>query len=188
MITTPDYGALSETGVDAPMMSYFVRFDRPGTHYVWVRGWGGDLEGEGRGDSLHVGLNGALAPEGGQLEGFPTSAWHWSGTRGGAAATLDVPSAGVHALNVWMREDGLAVDKIVVTSDPAFVPEGAGPTHDDGTDASSAPTSRDDSAADDDPVSSGSGGGGGGIGWLSLVLLLGGRSVVARDRRHRETV
>ena len=185
MITTPDYGALSETGVDAPMMSYFVRFDRPGTHYVWVRGWGGDLEGEGRSDSLHVGLNGALAPEGGQLGDFPTDAWHWSrGMRSGAVATLEVPSAGVHALNVWMREDGLAVDKIVVTSDPAFVPEGTGPVHDDGTDASGTPTPVNDSAAD--PVSGG--GGGGGIGWLSLMLLLGGRFVAARDRRRREIV
>ena len=187
MITTPDYGALSETVADAPMMSYFVHFDRPGTHHVWVRGWGGDLEGEGRSDSLHVGLNGALAPEGGQLGDFPTAAWHWSrGMRSGAVAALEVPSAGVHALNVWMREDGLAVDKIVVTSDPAFVPEGTGPVHDDGTDASGTPTPVNDSAADTDPASGG--GGGGSIGWLSLVLLLGGRFVAACDRRRREIV
>ena len=189
MITTPDYGALSETGADAPMMSYFVRFDRPGTHYVWVRGWGGDKEGEGRGDSLHVGLNGALVPETGELEGFPMSAWHWSrDTRRGAVASLEVPSAGVHALNVWMREDGLAVDKIVVTSDPAFVPAGTGPMHDDGTDASDTPTSMDDSPADADAASGGGSGGGGSIGWLSLVLLLGGRLVAARGWRCREIV
>ncbi len=193
MITTPDYGALSESGADAPMMSYFVRFDRPGTHYVWVRGWGGDKEGEGRGDSLYVGLNGALVPEGGELEGFPTVAWHWSrGMGGGAVATLDVPSAGVHALNMWMREDGLAVDKIVVTSDPAFVPEGIGPTHNDGTDAPGTPISMGDSPVDADAnqVSSTGGGGGGSIGWLSLVCLLGSRLTVTmvRDRIRRNMV
>ena len=183
MITTPDYGALSEGGADAPMMSYFLHFDRPGTHYVWVRGWGGELDGESHGDSVHIGLNGEIAsgPEG--IGGFSTSDWQWSrAVADGAVATLEVPSAGLHALNVWMREDGLAVDKIVVTSDPAFVPAGKGPAHDDGADASSTVPATNDDGTDGNPASGGSGGGG--IGWLALALLFGGRLVAAaRDRR-----
>ena len=183
MVTTPDYGALSEDGADAPMMSYFLHFDRPGTHYVWVRGQGGESDDEGRGDGLHVGLNGELAPGARGIEGFPTSGWRWSRTTAyGSVATLEVPSAGLHALNVWMREDGLVVDKIVVTSDPAFMPEGKGPAHDDGTDTSNSPP------PDDGDAASGPSGGGG-IGWLSLALLLGGRLAVAtRCRRRREVV
>ena len=46
----------------------------------------------------------------------------------GAVASFDVSSVGEHTLNLWMREDGLEVDKIVLTIDPTFVPTGYGPT------------------------------------------------------------
>ena len=36
-------------------------------------------------------------------------------------------------VNIWMREDGLAIDKFVITSDPDFVPTGVGPDVTDGT-------------------------------------------------------
>jgi len=63
---------------------------------------------------------------------FPVG-WHWSNsTRDNARATLSVPTSGLHALNLWMREDGLYIDKIVVTTDPDYVPTGTGPAHNDG--------------------------------------------------------
>ena len=40
---------------------------------------------------------------------------------------------GVNMVNLWMREDGLAIDKFVITSDPDFSPEGFGPEVTDGT-------------------------------------------------------
>jgi hypothetical protein len=36
-------------------------------------------------------------------------------------------STGVHVLNLWMREDGLIVDKLVLTTDPGYLPTGLGP-------------------------------------------------------------
>jgi hypothetical protein len=35
--------------------------------------------------------------------------------------------SGVQALNLWMREDGLYIDKILLTSDMGYVPAGMGP-------------------------------------------------------------
>jgi hypothetical protein len=49
------------------------------------------------------------------------------------AACIDVKSAGVHTLNVWMRAAGMRLDKIVLTTSSTYVPEGNGPaesTHD----------------------------------------------------------
>ena len=35
---------------------------------------------------------------------------------------------GLHTLNVWMREDGFALDKLVLTTDGAYAPLGQGPS------------------------------------------------------------
>ncbi len=45
----------------------------------------------------------------------------------GPVATVVIPSAGVHTVSVWMREDGMRLDRVILTTDPAFVPTAAGP-------------------------------------------------------------
>ena len=42
-------------------------------------------------------------------------------------STFEVSTAGAHSLHVWMREDGMIVDKVIITSDPNFTPTGEGP-------------------------------------------------------------
>ena len=42
-------------------------------------------------------------------------------------ATIEVPSAGYYTINVWMRDDGFRVDRLLLTTDRSFVPSGAGP-------------------------------------------------------------
>lgn len=107
-----------------PMLSYRASFVKTGRHYVWVRGAGPD----GKGDSVHVGLNGQLPDRGGAVSGFG-SAWGWMRDRFRTSghAYLDIPSAGVHTINVWMREDGFVFDKLVLTANQAYSPSDAGP-------------------------------------------------------------
>ena len=38
-----------------------------------------------------------------------------------------VDEPGPHVLNLWMREDGFEIDKIVLTPDAKYRPEGFGP-------------------------------------------------------------
>ncbi|MCP4408570.1 MAG: hypothetical protein GY807_12555, partial [Gammaproteobacteria bacterium] len=38
-----------------------------------------------------------------------------------------IPSVGVHTINVWMREDGTVFDKLVLTTNAGFTPSGNGP-------------------------------------------------------------
>jgi hypothetical protein len=45
----------------------------------------------------------------------------------GPRSTFEVTSVGIHTFNLWMREDGLIVDKIVLTTNPDYVPTGDGP-------------------------------------------------------------
>ena len=42
-------------------------------------------------------------------------------------ATFGVTKTGVNTLNIWMREDGMRIDKIVLTTNPKYKPTGNGP-------------------------------------------------------------
>ena len=45
-----------------------------------------------------------------------------------APATFNVLTPGIHTVNVWMREDGCIIDKIVITTDEDYDPSDIGPT------------------------------------------------------------
>ena len=158
MTTTPDSNKIAHGAQGSPAIGYFAYFDRPGTWYLWVRGWGDAVNGEGSSDSLHAGLNGSLSATADKIDGFPAAGWNWSSsTRDGVRAKLEVPSAGIHAVNLWMREDGLAVDKILLTTDANYQPTGEGDVPSDNV---SEPDSGDtsDSGADNGGPDNGSNG------------------------------
>lgn len=118
---------------DSPRLDYKVNFTKSGTHYFWFRG------SDGGGNSLNAGFEGdspdptmnnidqgccgtRLVPGGTTLV--------WVGGTGGSAderSRFEVPAPGTYTVNLWMREDGQIVDKLLITTDPAFVPSGAGP-------------------------------------------------------------
>ena len=136
MTTTPDQGELAGSTENTPMLSYLVYFNHPGKHYIWIRGSGdtNNESGIGNSDSVHVGLNGDVARTAYRIDQFPAE-WSWSRhTPSDPVASLNVVNAGVNVVNFWMREDGLAIDKFVISSSPNFVPTGYGPDVTDGTD------------------------------------------------------
>jgi len=111
----------------APEAQFTVNFAAAGTYHIWVRAWAPSVAG----DSVIVGLNGVPNAAGEAITNFPTAppVWAWSSTRmdGAGRATVTVPSAGTHVLNLYMREDGVLVDKVVLTRDANFVASGSGP-------------------------------------------------------------
>jgi len=128
IITTPDNNTSSKGSQGSPSVGHFAYFDRPGTWYLWLRGWGDTINGEGSSDSVHAGLNGSLSDTADQIDNFPPG-WTWSNhTRDNTRAKLNIPSKGIHAVNLWMREDGLTIDKILLTTDSSYTPSGAGPS------------------------------------------------------------
>ncbi|MEJ7597560.1 MAG: PQQ-dependent sugar dehydrogenase [Kofleriaceae bacterium] len=122
---TPNSGTNNDTGytTTSPRLDFRVSFVKTGTHYVWVRGIGAN----GNDDSIHAGLDGFATTSSDRMSSFGT-AWTWSrSTMDGVNATFGVPSTGVHTVNLWMREDGFVVDKIVLTTNASYVPTGIGP-------------------------------------------------------------
>ena len=139
----PDNGLLKRATqlATSPQLSYKVNFSHSGRHYLWVRGSGDAVNGEGKSDSLHVGLDGRVQAGSDKLDGFG-SQWEWRrSTRDGQSAMIDVPATGLHEITLWMREDGLAVDKLLLTNDPGYQPVGSNPdttaSDDSGSDSSS---------------------------------------------------
>jgi hypothetical protein len=123
---TPAGGAGINTGyaANSPRLDYNVYFSKTGTHYVWVLAWGLD----GNSDSLHSGLDGEEIATADRIGGLNTTL-HWTNTayQDPERIMFEVKTPGLHTLNIYMREDGAVVDKILLTSNPSYTPTGFGP-------------------------------------------------------------
>jgi len=113
----------TEYVANSPRLDYQVNFAHTGTHYVWVRGVGAT----GNDDSLHVGLDGAAVTTADRITGLGPAVGWTQDTMDVVVATIEVATPGEHTLNVWMREDGTVVDKVVLSVNPAYQPSGTGP-------------------------------------------------------------
>lgn len=106
-------------------LDYYVNFDSDDTYYVWVR-----MKCQGSSsNAVHVGLDGVPQSYGGSgLDSNSTdvcgagSGWMWASSVGGARVTLDPTTTGDHTVNVWMKEDGIEIDKIVLAKSAAYHP------------------------------------------------------------------
>jgi hypothetical protein len=105
----------------SPRLDYEINFVKTGTYYVWILAYGDD----GNSDSCHAGLDGEEISTCDRMDGW-NGDYEWnSQTMDEPRSTFEVTSLGVHTFNIWMREDGLIVDKIVLTTNPDFTLLGA---------------------------------------------------------------
>jgi|GEM_PF-2394090 len=132
LVAGPDVGKTRDTDylTNSPELQYKVQITNPGTYYVWIKGFGAN----GASDTVHVGLDGQAIDSADRINFWPNGKWIWSKSTSdkdaagkNIRATIEITTAGVHTLNVWMREDGLVFDKILLTKDPNFIPQDLGP-------------------------------------------------------------
>ncbi len=114
---------------NSPRLDFKVLFTQTGTHYVWVRGLADSAPGPSQNDSVNVGLDGQLPATSDRVTGFPQDAGYvWSNTTADSAPpAFEVSAAGEHTINVWMREDGFIIDKVLITTNPDYTPADLGP-------------------------------------------------------------
>lgn len=113
------------------VLSYRVHFDTPGTYWLWARACSTTSEDNG----LHFGINGEWPPTARRWQTVTRNRWHWKSAQRTQEVhvgvpgilTLEVPAAGEHTIQVSMREDGIALDKILLAHRKDFTPEGLGP-------------------------------------------------------------
>lgn len=117
MAALPDKGIRVRNNVNrySPGLAYEIVLPDDDTYYAWFRVWARD----GNSNSLYAGMNERDIVE---IDTGEYRKWTWmrSGDRG--RARFRVRRAGTHTLNIWMREDGLYLDRIVITKDRSFRP------------------------------------------------------------------
>jgi hypothetical protein len=110
------------------VLEYPIEVKEAGRFFVWVRTWSSNSEDNG----LHFGLDGQW-PESGQCwQTVKKGDWHWDCKQRTPKVHVGVPmqlwldinNPGKHTLMLSMREDGAAVDQIMLVSDAAFRPAG----------------------------------------------------------------
>lgn len=108
----------------AAEIAYNIKFTKTGTYYIWLRGRGIS----GNDDSVHAGIDNTGPQSADNITGFTVS-WKWSrSTMDGPAAAFNVLTPGVHTFHLWMREDGVVLDKIMLTtSSSSTAPNASGP-------------------------------------------------------------
>ena len=97
---------------NAPELTYMVDFTTAGTYHVWIR----VRMVDNNGDSLRFGLNHSMDGTNistGQWWSYEKDEkWQWYDIKG----TLKVTQQGVQPFHIWMREDGIYLDRIYLTT------------------------------------------------------------------------
>ena len=111
----------------SPRLDFKVNFNKTGTHYMWLRGYATSTGN----DTVHFGLDNTADSRSNadRISGFALNAWSWKNITmdSSSKARINIPSIGIHIVNIWMREDGFRIDKIVLTTNSKYVPTDTGP-------------------------------------------------------------
>ena len=108
-------GPVTSDAVLDQRSEYRINFQRTGTHSVWLRMRAHDATSR----YLRVGLND------GKPVYRPTPAdgkWYWKAL----GTSVNVPTAGIHVIRIYRREQNVEVDKVVVATG-SYTPSGTGP-------------------------------------------------------------
>ncbi len=124
MVATPDVKTTigGNYAATSPELQYNVEFKTPGTYHVWIRAFADN----GDSDTVHVGLDNQPVDSASNIRINRYREWQWRATFAVSSWMIEVPTAGVHTINVWMREDGFRFDRLILSAENVQ-PVNAGP-------------------------------------------------------------
>lgn len=111
----PNNGVGTQLNTNGPALQYDMYIQNPGTYYVYVRGRAALLPSPGDNDSVHAGLDGAAVTTntGSGLDEFGPLAFTWRNhANNGEDTAVTIAAPGFYTFYLWMREDGVVVDRI----------------------------------------------------------------------------
>jgi GH43 family beta-xylosidase len=109
------------------IVSYKVSIPYAGRYYVWASAFSTGSEDNG----VHVGINGTWPDTGKRIQWCAgKNKWTWSGAQRTQKnhcgekhlIYLDIPTSGEHIVQFSMREDGVALDRFLLTTDISYDP------------------------------------------------------------------
>jgi hypothetical protein len=105
----------------SPELIYTINITNTGVYTIWLRGYTPNAAG----DSLAVALDDQPVAT---LTGFTPGEWSWANSdTSGGVVTIEITEPGLHRLHLWQREDGLRLDRILLTINGNYNPTGNGP-------------------------------------------------------------
>lgn len=124
MRALPDGWAAIDNDIEkySPRLSYLIDFNRPAEFYLWLKG----MAVSGQDDSVHFGLDGETISSNRYTSASIQQGvvFAWKSRRGDETRrTLMVPSSGQHTLDIWMREDGAKIDRVLLTTESTYSPD-----------------------------------------------------------------
>jgi alpha-D-xyloside xylohydrolase len=121
MEAAPNSGANITSGwfSSSPELDYSVQLTNGGAYYVWIRAYAtADTD-----DSIHAGMDNVTnTADAITLAAAQYGAWSWTTNRMTGARPTVTGAAGPHTFQLWMREDGMRVDRVALTTDPNIQP------------------------------------------------------------------
>ena len=124
VVANPDVKVRMDDTTDGPRLGYNITFSNSGNYTIWLR----MSAPNGGSDSVHVGLNGLPITYGYGASTRTGDVWTWQNSSCSVCSDklqleVYVPSQGQHQLHIWMREDGVRIDSIILTNIVGFEPE-----------------------------------------------------------------
>ena len=129
MQALPDEGTFFITGYaeNCARLDYSVEFNNTGTYYIWIRG----LTQGGSDNLFHMGLNDEEVYTASRIGNYQTqNQWEWingSAVQNPEIRSFDVGILGIQKVSLWFGRDGALADKILLTTNPDYIPRGSGP-------------------------------------------------------------
>jgi len=105
-----------------PGLHYDIYFPSSGTYYVWI-----SMRGNSYGNDT-VGLNWNFNETDGNMSVIASFAWNsygqweWEPQTSQVPLNISVSGGDLATLSVWMREDGVEFDRLIITNDVSFDP------------------------------------------------------------------
>lgn len=103
-------------------LTYRIEFTTGGTYYLWVHEFDASPD---QSNTSYTNIDSLTRPDALRL-GSGFAFWEWDNGKGDAVVSYDI-APGLRTLYIWLGETGIALDKIILTTDAGFVPEGLGP-------------------------------------------------------------
>ena len=126
MASTPDIkSTFNRDELDqSPELKFEVEFSTPGSYAVWARMAAPNTKG----NTLHMGFENEPHPIQSAISTSVYDVWGWKNLwKNPDLQTFEVTTPGIHTIHVWMREDGVLIDRVLFTLDHSFAPTGDGP-------------------------------------------------------------
>lgn len=103
-------------------LSYRVNVTNGGTFYLWLN----EIDtAAGSSNTTYTNIDDRSRPDALRI-GSGDAFWRWDNGKGDAVVSYDI-TPGIHDLFIWLGETGIAIDKIILTTDANFNPSGLGP-------------------------------------------------------------